>query len=162
MVAGGSRGDRKNTDRKNTERTQTCGENYCFSQRPTIRKTANRFVMRDFLWVEIKVLQQDGLTEITDWIRENVSLIPWVIENDEQRLSGSYPRDRPILRYSPWQSFLFVSCTKNEITPQLPVMQTWLWRTVALVLSFKHFASTTALIEILLAFNIFGQETIFS
>lgn len=46
-------------------------------------KTANGLVMRDLIWVEIKVLKQDGVTEITDWIRQEVSLISRMIENDD-------------------------------------------------------------------------------
>ena len=74
------------------------------------------------MWVEIKVLGDDRTTELTDWIIEEGIFIPRLIGIGDQHLSGMHIQNHLYFATAPGNHHLFISCKKNSIVIQLPVV----------------------------------------
>lgn len=79
--------------------------------------------MRDQTCVEIKVMEEDTITELTSWIMELGMFIPQPSRSGDVRLSGKGDSEQYLLRDSARQPVVVCySRKKNGIVTQLTVM----------------------------------------
>ena len=81
--------------------------------------TANGTVMRQKIWVETKLVHQDG-REFSNWILEDGIIMPQT--DDALRLSGRGIRKELYFATAPGNGYLYVAEAKNGIVTQLPAV----------------------------------------
>lgn len=74
------------------------------------------------MFLEIMVLNDDGVTPLTGWIPEEGVIMPSQVRAGDLRLSGAEIRNHLYFVTAPGSSQLYVAQKKNDAVSQLPVV----------------------------------------